>query len=685
MKRPSMNPALVAVVLLPMLFAALALWSLGDRVDRLDALPAAVVNLDEPVQTGQGKDRQTVAAGRLLAAGLTEPAPAQDHPLSWQLTAPEDAAEGLREGDYHAVITIPESFSATVAGLTRNDPETARITVRSNDADGALVGAVSDQVGDVAAAELNQRITATFLEGIYARTGELKESLGRAEEGADRLADGAHRLGQGTVRLGDGAGALAGGLTTLSGGAARLADGAARLSTGSSRLAVGTGRLSDGADDLAGGADRLAGGLDVLHGRTRPLPGQARRLADGAGRIAGGVRGWSQVLLAWKQACRNDPVLLGSHARLCAATVQAVGADDGNAEAMVSGSQRLHDGADRLADGTPDLVGAIGRAANGADRVAAGSARLAQGGRKVDAGATRLAEGAARLGSGVGRLAAGAGAASDGAVRLADGSTRVVTGTERLGDGSRDLATGLGEGAERIPDLGPQAREKLAATVARPVVSDFDRLDATPSAAASLAPGVLALALWLGAFVTYLARRALPTKALAAATPASRAAFAGWLPAMAVGALQSLCVLAMLGLLDQVVVASWFGVVVYLPLAAAAFAAVNQAFVAVLGPGRGWLGAVAFTALQALTLEGLVPLDTAPALIEALGGVLPVPLAAAGLGAVMRAGEIDAVLGPATALALWGIAAFAVTTSAARRRRRLTLEDVRRRVMTSPG
>ncbi len=683
-KRLPVNRILVATVLLPMLFGSLVMWSLSDRVERIDAVPAAVVNLDQPVRTGTGEDRQTVFAGRLLAAGLTSPERGEEHSLDWRLTSPDDASDGLREGDYYAVVTIPRGFSETVAGLTRNDPETARITVRSNDSASALVGVVSDQIGDVAAARLNQRITATFLEGMYAKTGEMKASLGEAEQGADRLADGAIRLGEGTTQLSAGAGRLAGGLGSLSGGAGRLADGASELSGGATRLADGTGQLSAGAGDLAGGADRLAGGLERLHGRTRPLPGRTRELADGAGELAEGVDGWSQVLLAWRQACQSDPVLAAGHARLCAATLQAVGVDNGNAEAMVSGSRRLAEGADRLADGTPRLVSAIGAAADGAGRLAGGADRLATGARKVDTGTERLAAGAARLGAGAGRLSSGATRAGDGAARLADGSARVATGTARLSNGSRALATGLGRGVRSIPDIDPEERKDLADAVARPVVSRAHRLNAAPSAATSLAPGVIALALWLGAFVTYLVRRALPVEALSAATSPLRVALAGWLPAVAIGLVQSLLVFLALGLFD-VAMESPFGVLMFLLLPAAAFAAVNQAFVAVLGPKRGWMVSIVFAVLQAVSLGGLVPVDTAPPLIQSLSGLLPVSLAAEGIGNLTLGGRVGSVAGSATALLAWGAAALAVTTFAARSRQRMSLSDVRRRVEARPA
>ena len=38
---------LIVVLVLPLLVVGLGMWALSGRVDRLDAVPAAVVNLDE--------------------------------------------------------------------------------------------------------------------------------------------------------------------------------------------------------------------------------------------------------------------------------------------------------------------------------------------------------------------------------------------------------------------------------------------------------------------------------------------------------------------------------------------------------------------------------------------------------------------------------------------------------------
>ncbi len=185
--------ALIALALLPALLAGMAMWSLGDRVADTDRISAAVVNLDEPVTTGAGEQRQTVAAGRLLAAGLTSPA-GESQRLDWQLTDAADARSGLDDGTYDAVVTIPADFSSTVAALARNQPRRASFTVRSADGSGALLGLLTDDVGRVAGAQLGRRITGTYLEGLYGETARLGVRLGRAADAAGRIGEGAASL-----------------------------------------------------------------------------------------------------------------------------------------------------------------------------------------------------------------------------------------------------------------------------------------------------------------------------------------------------------------------------------------------------------------------------------------------------------------------------------------------------------
>lgn len=634
---------LVGLLLLPMLVGGLVVWSLADRADDVSQIPAAVVNLDEPVLE---KGEEPIAAGRLLAAGLTSPR-SGDRGLGWTLTDAQDARAGLERGDYHAVITIPRDFSRTLARSTEGKrPRRATIAVTSTDESSALVGRVSDQVARVSADRLGERVTTTYLDNVLSRTGKLSSRLGEAADGAGRLASGTEDLGSGAERL--------------AGGVQRLADGADRLADGAGRLAGGAGRLADGAGRLEGGAERLAAGLSELDRRTDPLPEQTDRLADGADRLSDGVVPYTRLLRGWSDACA-DPIVAARAARLCVATERAVGVDDRNARQLAEGSRDLARGTRQLAAATPELTRAVDRAANGAQDLAGGVSRLAAGVRELRTGAVEAADGATRLAGGSEEAAAGAG-------RLAEGS-------DRLQDGSTELADGLEDGARAVPAYEPEEGKELADVIAAPVTARSDR-GPEPDGATQLAPAATAIALWLGAFATYLVRAAVPTRLLGRAASGRRVAWGGLAPGLLVGGAQVVPLYGVLVALGADL-GSPVAVLGVMLAAAASFAAVNQALVATLGRRRGWITSLVLATLQAVSLGGVLPLATAPDALQGLNAVLPMTRAADGLAATaLSTGSWGPVGAALAVLIAWGAVAFGASTLASRRAQRVDVDHL---------
>lgn len=130
---PAPPRTLIVVLLLPLLVAAVGMWALSGRVDRIDEVPAAVVNLDEGTTMEVDGEEQMVPFGRLLAGGLTQPGTVegQEAPemtgFDWRLTDAEDARQGLRDGTYAAVVTIPADFSDKVGTLGTPDAVQAQL------------------------------------------------------------------------------------------------------------------------------------------------------------------------------------------------------------------------------------------------------------------------------------------------------------------------------------------------------------------------------------------------------------------------------------------------------------------------------------------------------------------------------------------------------------------------------
>ncbi|MGY0538885.1 YhgE/Pip family protein [Nocardioides sp. YJ-D4] len=675
-----------AAILLPVVVTALALVALSDRTENLDKVPAAVVNLDEPVTTGSGKDKQTVYAGRALAADLVSSSGSSASPtLGWELTDAEDAREGYADGTYAAVITIPKDLSKTLSGVQGSDPSAGRVSVEASDASSEVTAEIARQVARQSASTLGRTVTTTYLDGVRDETGKLKTSLTDAADGADQLADGTAAADSGAGKVADGARSLssgasgaADGASQVAGGLDTLAGGTARLESGAGSLAGGAGKASKGASSLAAGADELSGGLNRLERSTAGLPSQTSSLAAGASQVSEGVAGYTQLAKGWAQACASDPLLAASKPQLCGATAAAVGSGGGQADQLAAGAEQVASGASALSKAAPELSGGISSAADGAGKVASGAsqvadanARLAKGARELESGLGKTNDGATALASGADQLASGTKKLENGSASLASGADSLASGTSSLTEGADSLASGLDDGASQIAVPG----EKQAEVVADPVEVSVASETST-SGATRLAPAVIALALWLGALAIYLLRPAFPAGRLREALTARRLTFAGLWPAALVGLAQAVLLVVAAALLGADL-ARPFATVGIAVLAASVFVAVHQAVVALAGQRRGWLISLGFLALQLVSLGGLLPVATASAPFGALAGILPVPLAAEALRGVAVAQSGAAVGAPVGGLVLWLLLAVALSLFAAGRAQRTSVAEIR--------
>ena len=74
---------------------------------------------------------------------------------------------------------------------------------------------------------------------------------------------------------------------------------------------------------------------------------------------------------------------------------------------------------------------------------------------------------------------------------------------------------------------------------------------------------------------------------------------------------------------------------------------------------------LALVAIQAAAFGGLVPIETAPAALQTLNGILPLPQFVAGAGRLLLGGGGD-VVGPCLTLVGWTVGAFLVSVRARR-------------------
>lgn len=654
------------VLLLPLAVGLALLGSLHGRVDRLADVPAAVVNADQIVTSGQGSSAQTIAAGRLLAANLTHPPAGTDVGFAWTLTDADDAAAGLADGSYAAVVTIPADFSADVGSLATDDPVQATVTVQGDRARSAVTALLAGQVAQVAATTMGQQVTGSYLDGVYQGFDQIAGQLGQAADGAQQAADGATSLASGTGQVAGGAGALAGATGQLASGAAALDRGAAALSSGAGQVAAGAAGLASGTQGVASGAAQvsdgaaaLAAALAAADARVHDLPAAAADLD----RAAAGLSALTDTLSALAAGCAA-----GDDGQCAALRTAVDGGGSGPslrdlAGGIRSGSGTLSGAAGDLVAGLDQLAASSAALASGAAGVAGGAAQTAAGAGSLSSGAAGVASGSAGLASGAAGLASGSAQAAAGAAELASGAQSAADGATSLSGGVSSLASGLAQGAQQVPTYDDAQQAALTAVVPAPVVAD----DATAGLGAQdavVAPVVVPLAVWLGTLAVFLVLPAVPRRAAYATAGSAGLAVRGWLPAAALGAAQALLLAVALPLLD-LRAENPVGAVLVTLVGAASFAAVNQALRALWGRA-GLVVSLAFLALQAASVGVLVPAETAPPFFQAVSGALPVPQLATALQ-VLVLGVDGSWIRAVAGLLAWGVGALGLTVLAVRR------------------
>jgi putative membrane protein len=733
----------VGLALVPLVIGGLLTWALWNPTQRLDRITAAVVNLDEPVKV----DGQTVPLGRQLAAALVtgqasaDPATTgsaatvgdpgstgegttsdgasnvsgSNNPASfvWVLSDASDAAAGLADGRYGAVVTIPKDFSAAATSTAGNvaDVTTATLGIATSPEARPMDGAIAQVIAQAAAGMVGNQLTQAYLDKVLVSFGTLHTSLGDASAGATKLADGATKLADGATGVKDGSSSLASGVgqvatgtSDLSTGLASLADGAGSLATGVTKVGSGASDLASGLDQLAAqtaqsastaaagvpGAQQFAAGLTALSdGVSAPggLADSVTQLSAGAGQLSTGLTslltnldglaqackagtpGTCDQLIAMIQAQRNDPTYAGQPTITASAAQVAAGlsgldvaistsTDPANPPiaatlaTLAAHGTELADGASQAATGLQTLASYLSQSAAGAHQLASGADSAATG-------ADQLAVGARDASSGAQQLASGADKAATGADQLVGGADQLATGASDLATGATSLADGLDTAVGKLPSYSDSQASSLATVIASPVKLQGATTDLL---GASTVPFLLAVALWLGGLATFLVLAPASREAFGSTRSSAQLALATFVPAAAVGAVQGVLLTASMAFALELSPGGWVALTSLAALTGVAFAAVNQALAALLGGvGRFVAMVVGVVAL------GTAVISTAPGVLTGVAALLPTAPALSAMRGVVL-GTSGTAAGVVT-LVLWAALGLAVTTLAIGRTR----------------
>jgi putative membrane protein len=664
--------ALVALLVLPLLYGALYLWSFWDPYGRLDRIPVALVNDDK----GAAVEGKRLTAGDDITEGLRE-----SDVFDWHEVSPAEAEKGVENGTYYLSLTMPADFSERIASSAGDSPETGALQVRTNDANNYIVGQISRTVFSEVREAASTKASRSFLDRIFVSFSDIHGATVQAANGADRLEGGIGKAKKGSKDLADG-------LKDAKNGSGELATGLQKLDKGAGDLADGTRRVAQGTRALAdrvNGIDRKIG--PFLADNEKTIGDTARLVADSSGAIrnnlddlverapaaARGAHTAADALAAVYGARCEDAVLPDpacsdlKKAKQSAADVATIADDlntliaghdgdlkqlDRNLATLQKQAQALAERAPHLSEDLDDAVEKINQLNDGAAKVAAGAVELHSG-----IGSART--GAVELDSGVGRLKTGAYDLNGGMYKLVDGSGK--------------LSDGLHDGAEQIPDYDKPARDQRTEVMADPVQLVSRDLHKAANYGTGFAPYFIPLSLWVGAMVAYMLISPMNRRALAAGASAWRIALAGGLPVVAIGVLQTVALMSVLHWAIGLQMARAAGTVGFLFLVTACFAAIVQWLNARFG-AAGRILVLALLMLQLTSAGGTYPVQTSPGFFNALHPFLPMSYVVEALRRLITGGGMEPVWHACVVLVAFTAGAVALTALSARRRQVWTLD-----------
>ena len=612
--------SMAVISFIPILYSGFFLGSIWDPYGQTKNLPVAFVNEDK----GASLNGKALNVGESVEKKLKD-----NHDLGWEFVSKQQADEGVNNGHFYAVVTIPSDFSQKVASITESEPQQAVINFTTTPAKNYIGSLVSNQAATKVKSSVSEQITQAYAKGILENLDKLGIGLDTAANGASTLHDGLGRLQSGTQTYVGGVKQLAVNQQSLTGGLAQLSDGSRKLQAGLGQLSNNLptesqlSQLSDGMKQLQSGINQLNASVSnpspALVAQQNKVETEAQTLAqtmkDSESDLsaAGDIL---QTLSTQAAASGSDSTTISlpqiSSISQAFTKTQTISAQtttllkdlrvltqqlSAQQTQLQAGVSILNNGVNQL---TPNAITAFNgynsvRFAN--NQLLAGSASLTNGLNEAKSGSQKLANGASLLESRSGAL---------------------IDGTSQLASGADTLANKLADASNRIKiqPTGATTQQQIA----NPVKSEMTEKGNVPNYGYALSPYVLSLSLFVGAIVLnviYPIRKTFSEQESAIRWWLSKASVAG-MAAFMQAAILMLVMVFFLGLTPEHP-AHFIGAIY---LTSFAYMSIVSLLVIVLdNPGR--FLAMVLLVLQLGSSEGTFPIQTANGFFQAINPLVP--------------------------------------------------------------
>lgn len=366
----------LAIIAIPTIYTTLFLGSMWDPYGKVDHLPVAIVNEDKPVTYND----ETLEVGNEMVDSLKD-----NDSLDFHFVSSKEAKDGLKNGTYYMVITIPEDFSANASTVLDEHPRKMVLDYETNPGTNYIASKLSETALNKIRTSVADTVTKTYTETVFDQIVTVGEGMTEASDGAGQLADGAIQLADGNntittnlnvlanssltfkdgadtlhvglkkytdgvAQLDDGSKKLKDGLSTLNNGASALASGVSQLSNGSASLKNGIIQYTSGVSTAQAGADTLdkssisltAGvtalktGVDTLVSKNNALNQGVAAISNGLGNIISEIDQMSASAPETTTEVSTQPIDTSSASANVSAASDALGTASSNNQALIS-------------------------------------------------------------------------------------------------------------------------------------------------------------------------------------------------------------------------------------------------------------------------------------------------------------------------------------------------------------
>jgi putative membrane protein len=507
---------LAVAVLLPLAYGFLYLWAFWNPYDHMQSVPVAVVNEDQ----GAIRDKKPVNYGQQIVDEIKD-----NKTLDWQFVPYQEAAGGLNEQKYYAIIRIPADFSSDLVSADSDSPLQAQIDWQTLDSTSYLFTNYFKNVIAALSKDINAKILPDFTAEADKQKIQLIGDLDNAGNGAKNLESGLKTLHSGTKTLGDnlskaknGGEDLTDGLKTLNSKSADLATGVAQAQSGAASLATGLSSAQSGATDLADGLDTLKNGASTLANGTGQAYTGSQQLASGANQIYSQLYQTDQDLSPFYPNLAKASGQIDQYNSQSTTTIpnyisyaqnQKTQLLDGEKK-LANGNQTLASNLSTINSGANSLATGLNSARQGANSLNSGLSQLSSGSNDLSDGLTQLYSGTSQFGQGVSEAYAGSSNLTNGLGQLATGTKQLIGGFADAQNGAATPSNKIFKGADELQKKIKHDKVSSLINIINEPVKFNDVSTATNTIyGAGLAPYFLSLALWMGALISTLL---IPTK-----------------------------------------------------------------------------------------------------------------------------------------------------------------------------